>query len=121
MQETNSSEIYLDATRIDKGYLLKRFPSISNKCLENGVDITKDLIPVYPAAHYFMGGIKVETSGKTDIENLYASGEVSCTSLHGANRLASNSLLECVVLSDELARNIKETICNRCNIYSSRI
>ena len=108
MQKTGSNEIYLDATKIDKTHLLKRFPSISNKCMENGVDITKDLIPVSPAAHYFMGGIKVETSGKTDIENLFASGEVSCTSLHGANRLASNSLLECVVLSDELARNIKD-------------
>ena len=108
IQKTQSKEIYLDATKIDKAQLLKRFPSISQKCLENGVDITKDLIPVSPAAHYFMGGIKVATSGKTDIKNLFASGEVSCTSLHGANRLASNSLLECVVLSDELARNIEK-------------
>jgi len=107
IKETNSSEIYLDATHIDKAHLLKRFPSISQKCLDNGIDITKDLIPVSPAAHYFMGGIKVATTGKTDIKNLFASGEVSCTSLHGANRLASNSLLECVVLSDELARNIE--------------
>ncbi len=107
MQATKSNEIYLDATKIDKVHLLKRFPSISQKCLENGIDITKDLIPVSPAAHYFMGGIKVATSGKTDINNLFASGEVSCTSLHGANRLASNSLLECVVLSDELARNLE--------------
>ena len=107
MQETNSNKIYLDATGIDKTHLLKRFPSISQKCLENGIDITKDMIPVSPAAHYFMGGIKTQTNGKTDIKNLFASGEVSCTSLHGANRLASNSLLECVVLSDELARNIE--------------
>ncbi|MCR4880444.1 MAG: L-aspartate oxidase [bacterium] len=107
IKETGSDKIFLDATKIDKAHLLKRFPSISQKCLEHGIDITKDLIPVSPAAHYFMGGIKVETSGKTDIKNLFASGEVSCTSLHGANRLASNSLLECVVLSDELARNVK--------------
>ncbi len=107
MQKTGSNKIFLDATKIDKAHLLKRFPSISQKCLDNGVDITKDLIPVSPAAHYFMGGIKTATTGKTDIKNLYASGEVSCTSLHGANRLASNSLLECVVLSDELARNIE--------------
>ena len=106
IKETGSDKIFLDATKIDKAHLLKRFPSISQKCLEHGIDITKDLIPVSPAAHYFMGGIKVETTGKTDIKNLFASGEVSCTSLHGANRLASNSLLECVVLSDELARNI---------------
>ena len=106
IKETLSDKIFLDATKINKEHLLKRFPSISQKCLDNGIDITKDMIPVSPAAHYFMGGIKVETSGHTDIKNLYASGEVSCTSLHGANRLASNSLLECVVLSDELARNI---------------
>ena len=107
MQETKSNKIFLDATKIEKTHLLKRFPSISQKCLDNGIDITKDMIPVSPAAHYFMGGIKTETNGKTDIKNLFASGEVSCTSLHGANRLASNSLLECVVLSDELARNIE--------------
>jgi len=107
IQKTKSKEIYLDATKIEKSHLLKRFPSIAQKCLDNGIDITKDLIPVSPAAHYFMGGIKVATSGKTDIKNLFASGEASCTSLHGANRLASNSLLECVVLSDELARNIE--------------
>ena len=107
IKETGSDKIYLDATKIEKSHLLKRFPSISQKCLENGIDITKQMIPVSPAAHYFMGGIKVETTGETDIRNLFASGEVSCTSLHGANRLASNSLLECVVLSDELARNIE--------------
>ena len=106
-EKTSSNKIFLDATKIEHSHLLKRFPSISQKCLENGIDITKQMIPVSPAAHYFMGGIKVETTGKTDIKNLFASGEVSCTSLHGANRLASNSLLECVVLSDELARNIE--------------
>ena len=110
MQETKSDKIYLDATKIDKAHLLKRFPSISQKCLENGIDITKNLIPVSPAAHYFMGGIKTKADGTTDIKNLFASGEVSCTSLHGANRLASNSLLECVVLSDELSRNIDNNL-----------
>lgn len=106
MKATKSDKIYLDATQIESKHLQKRFPSISQKCLENGIDITKQMIPVSPAAHYFMGGIQVSTKGKTSIKNLFASGEASCTSLHGANRLASNSLLECVVLSDELARNI---------------
>ena len=119
IEKTGSNKIFLDATKIEHSHLLKRFPSISQKCLENGIDITKQMIPVSPAAHYFMGGIKIETTGKTTIKNLFASGEVSCTSLHGANRLASNSLLECVVLSDELARNI-EPLQSNTDILSSK-
>ena len=107
IEKTNAKNVFLDATKLNPNHILKRFPSINEKCLENGVDITKDLIPVAPAAHYYMGGIKVSTSGQSSIKNLFATGEASCTSLHGANRLASNSLLECVVLSDELARNLK--------------
>ncbi|MDD3594069.1 MAG: L-aspartate oxidase [Candidatus Gastranaerophilales bacterium] len=107
MKKHLSDRVFLDAAKIPKAQLTRRFPSIYAKCLEYGIDITKDLIPVSPAAHYFMGGVRVRSNGKSDVEGLYATGEVSCTSLHGANRLASNSLLECVVLSDELARNFK--------------
>jgi L-aspartate oxidase len=97
MRDNKTSCVYLNATGLGEEKLARRFPTIGKKCLEHGIDITKDFIPVAPAAHYFMGGIKVDTMGKTSIENLYAIGEVSSTGLHGANRLASNSLLECVV------------------------
>lgn len=110
MRENNSSNVYLNATVIGKEKLLKRFPTIAKKCLENGIDITKDLIPVAPAAHYFMGGVKTNTKGETSIKGLYAIGEVSSTGLHGGNRLASNSLLECVVCAYEVADFLKQNI-----------
>ncbi len=91
--------VYLDARRIDKQEIMNHFPSIYAKCLEIGINITKDMIPVVPAAHYLCGGIEVDEFAKSSIKNLYASGECACTGLHGANRLASNSLLEAVVYS----------------------
>ena len=97
MKENNSENVYLNAACIDSKKLAKRFPTISKKCLEHGIDITRDFIPVAPAAHYFMGGIKTNLKGETSINGLYAIGEVASTGLHGGNRLASNSLLECVV------------------------
>jgi L-aspartate oxidase len=103
MKANNIDNVYLDATIIGKEKLHKRFPSISKRCLENGIDITKDYIPVAPAAHYSMGGIKADVEGRTSIQGLYAIGETASTGLHGANRLASNSLLECVVCASELA------------------
>ena len=99
--------VYLNATCIDAEKLAKRFPTISKKCLENGIDISKDFIPVAPAAHYMMGGIKTNIEGETSIKGLYAIGEVSSTGLHGGNRLASNSLLECVVCAYEVANYLK--------------
>ena len=108
MQENNTPNVYLNATVIGKEKLLKRFPTIAKKCSENGIDITKDFIPVAPAAHYFMGGIKTNLNGETTVKNLYAVGEVSSTGLHGANRLASNSLLECVVCAYAATQYLKD-------------
>lgn len=108
MQEQNIQNVYLDSTHLEKSMLQKRFPNINRICEENGIDISKDYIPVSPAAHYSMGGIKTDIEGRTSIEGLYAIGEVSSTGLHGANRLASNSLLECVVCAHELANYLSK-------------
>lgn len=107
MKEKNLDNVYLDSTHLEKELLQKRFPNITRICEENGIDISKDLIPVSPAAHYSMGGIKTNIEGRTSIRGLYAIGEVASTGLHGANRLASNSLLECVVCAHELAHYLK--------------
>src|SRR5574344_686136 len=107
MNEKNESNVYLDATSIGKEKLLKRVPTIAKKCLEHNIDISKDYIPVAPAAHYYMGGVKTTLKGETSIKRLYAIGEVSSTGLHGGNRLASNSLLECVVCAYEVAEFLK--------------
>jgi len=97
MRKTESTHVYLDVRHFDKAYFAKRFPQI-NELLESfDIDITHDLIPVRPSAHYMVGGVKTDSSAKTSIENLYACGEVASTGLHGANRLGSNSLLEGLV------------------------
>ena len=97
MKATNEDHVYLSLREIDPEKIKHRFPMIYKTCLERGLDITKDNIPVAPAAHYFMGGIKTEIDGKTNIEGLFAAGECASTGVHGANRLASNSLLEGLV------------------------
>lgn len=107
MNEKQVDNVYLNATCIPREKLEERFPNISKKCLEHGIDISKDFIPVAPAAHYFMGGVKTNVEGETSIKGLFAIGEVSSTGLHGGNRLASNSLLECVVCAYEVANFIK--------------
>lgn len=107
MNNNGEPNVYLDATGIGEEKLLKRFPTIAKKCLEYGIDISTDYIPVAPAAHYFMGGVKTNLRGETSIKGLYAIGEVSSTGLHGGNRLASNSLLECVVCAYEVAEFLK--------------
>lgn len=109
MMENGTDHVYLNASCIDKEKLAERFPNISRICAENGIDISHDFIPVAPAAHYSMGGIKTNVEGQTSIKGLYAIGEVASTGLHGGNRLASNSLLECVVCAYEVANYLKDT------------
>ncbi len=99
MKVNGHEHVYLDCSRIEKIELIEHFPNIYAKCLSIGIDISKEMIPVVPAAHYICGGIKVDEWSRSSIKNLYASGECSSTGLHGANRLASNSLLEALVFS----------------------
>ena len=97
--------VYLDSTHLSERALKEHFPNINEKCNSLGLDISKDMIPVVPAAHYMCGGVKVDMDGQTWIKRLYAVGEVSSTGLHGANRLASNSLIEAIVYSDRAVRH----------------
>ena len=106
MRKTGSSHVYLDITHREPEYLRKRFPTIYEKCLESGIDITKQYIPVCPVQHYFMGGIYTDLSGQTSIKGFYACGEAANTGVHGANRLASNSLLEGLVFGRRCAEDI---------------
>lgn len=106
MRDCGSDFVYLDFTEIGADRLAKEFPNITHTCKQNGYDISCDLLPVFPAAHYTIGGIKTDVNGKTTVEGLYAVGECASTGLHGANRLASNSLLECIVISDFAAQEI---------------
>ncbi len=106
MKKDHSDHVYLSVTHLDGNRVKERFPNIYKQCLEEGFDMTKDWIPVTPAQHYFMGGIKVDLNSKTTMEHLYAVGETSCNGVHGKNRLASNSLLEALVFAKAAAKDI---------------
>lgn len=112
MDKFNMPYVYLSVMHMDHEQIQKRFPHIYKYCLEEGYDMYNEPIPVVPAQHYLMGGIKSDTFGKTSMENLYAVGETACNGVHGANRLASNSLLESLVFAKRAARVIKDEIEN---------
>ena len=110
MKKNKSDKVFLDVTHLPAYTITTRFPNIYRFCLEHGLDIVHDLIPVAPAAHYMIGGVRTDTWGQTNIKGLFACGETACTGVHGANRLASNSLLEAVVFSKRIIQRATEKI-----------
>ena len=106
MEKDGTNHVWLSMEHIDKETILNHFPNIYQRCMEEGYDVLKEWIPVVPAQHYFMGGIWVDSDSKTSMDHLYAVGETSCNGVHGANRLASNSLLESLVFAKRAARKI---------------
>jgi L-aspartate oxidase len=106
MGKTKLDHVYLDVTHLPRKQIVTRFPSIYRFCIEHGLDITKEMIPVAPAAHYMIGGVKTNIWGETNIKGLFACGEVACTGVHGANRLASNSLMETLVFGKRIVKRI---------------
>ena len=128
MEKTEAPHVWLSMRHLDRDFVRERFPKIYNTCLLYNVDITRDLIPVSPAAHYTMGGVRTDTFGRTSIAGLYAAGEVTCTGVHGANRLASISLLEGLVFgaragataADEAAARVESAEPRRTGVGRSR-
>jgi L-aspartate oxidase len=111
MRKTGSEFVYLDLTGLKAEQVKNRFPRIYSTCLQYGLDITSNLLPVRPAAHYAMGGVATDLEGKTSLEGLYAAGEVAATGVHGANRLASNSLLEGLVFGARAGASVRRHSC----------
>lgn len=120
MKKHGDPFVYLDISHLDSDHLKNRFPYIYETCLKFGIDLTKEPIPVVPAAHYFCGGVKAEVNGRTEMPALYTIGETACTGLHGANRLASNSLLEALAMADYAAEDILNRF-NELNNFSTQI
>ncbi|HBN84545.1 MAG TPA: L-aspartate oxidase, partial [Clostridiales bacterium] len=116
MQKENVENEFLDITFKSKEYLVNRFPNIYKTCYGYGIDMSKDYIPVAPAEHYCMGGIETDIWGQTNIKGYYACGEAACTGIHGANRLASNSLLEGLVFGGKIAQKINQSKTDYINI-----
>jgi len=111
IQKTETTHVFLDISHKDPEYVRNRFPTIYRTCMKYGIDITKEKIPVAPAEHYCMGGIKTDAWGRTGVEGFYACGEAACNGIHGANRLASNSLLEGLVFGKRIALEVSRKLC----------
>ena len=120
MKKDNTHHVWLSMAPIPKEDILSHFPNIYEHCLKEGYDVTKEPIPVVPAQHYFMGGIKVDKNSKTTMDNLYAAGETSCNGVHGKNRLASNSLLEALVFAKRAAQHITDNF-DKCKFIDQTV
>ncbi len=110
LDRSGEDHVFVDITSKDEDFLKSRFPTIYNECLKRGINIARDWIPVIPVQHYLIGGIKVDLNSETRVKGLYACGEAACTGVHGANRLASNSMLECLVFGRRAAANINANL-----------
>jgi L-aspartate oxidase len=110
LQKSETTHVFLDISHKEPEYVKNRFPNIYKTCLSYGIDITTDRIPVAPAEHYCMGGIRTDAWGRTGIEGFYACGEAACNGIHGANRLASNSLLEGLVFGKRIAQEVSRNV-----------